>query len=135
MKDKTNNTSAFSIFGAATATSATGDNSKSNSKVTSIVDITVDVAGLISKGKELLEDESLDSSSGKLKSFRALGKELLKDSPNLAEQFEQATNLSGVYRIVNSENMEAGIKQNQEASHKYAYEAVKRGIEFLEMLS
>jgi hypothetical protein len=135
VRDKTNNTSAFSIFGAASSTSTNGSNSRSNSKVTSTVDITVDVTGLIAKGKELLEDESLNTSSGKFKSFRALGKELLKDNPNLADQFEQTTNSSGIYKIINSEDQENGLKINQELSHKYAVEAIQRGIDFLEMLS
>jgi hypothetical protein len=135
MKDKTKNTAAVSIFGAATATSANGDESTSKSKVTSSVTITVDIAGLISKGKELLSDTSLNTSSGKLSSFRALGKALLKDIPGLAEQFEQTTSLSGVYEILDSKNQDAGIKRNQENSHKYALDAVERGIEFLEMLS
>ena len=132
MKDKTKNTSAVSIFGAATATSANGDESRAKSKVTSTVNITVDVAGLIAKGKSLLEDTTLDTSSGKLSSFRALGKELLKDISGLADEFEKATNTSGVYQLVTSEE---GRKKNQEASHNYAIDAVKRGIEFLEMLS
>jgi len=128
MKDKTKNTSALSIFGAATATSANGENSTSKSNVTSPVTITIDLGGLISKGKELLEDVSLDSSSGKLSSFRALGKTLLKDVPELASQFENTTSISGVYKIGNPE-------YNQIKSHENAIEAVKRGIEFLEMLS
>ena len=135
MKDKKNNTSAFSIFGAASATSANGESSRSTSKVLSTVPISVDVAGLITKGKELLQDSNLDTSSGKIKSFRALGRELLKESPNLAEEFEKATNLSGVYSIIDSMNPEIGMKKNQDASHKYAFEAVQRGIEFLEMIS
>ena len=134
MKNKTNNTSAFSIFGAASATSANGDSSKSISRVTSSVDIAIDIAGLIEKGKELLNDEFLNSSSGKIKSFRALGKELLKEKPNLAEQFEKATNLSGVYKIIDSDSPETGRKINEELSHKYAVEAVQKGIDFLEML-
>jgi hypothetical protein len=134
MKDKTKNTSAVSIFGTATATSANGDNGKSNVKVTSVVNITVDVAGLITKGKTLLEDESLDTSSGKFKSFQALGKELLKDSPNLVEGFVKATNWGGVYSFNNPVNPKTGKTKNEEASHKYAVEAVQRGIEFLEML-
>jgi hypothetical protein len=135
MKDKTNNTSAFSIFGAAAATSANGNGSKTNSKVTSTVDITVDIAGLVAKGKELLEDETLNISSGKIKSFRALGKELLKDKPNLSEEFEKTTNLSGVFKFINSDAPEIGQKTNEELSHKYAHEAVQRGIDFLVMLS
>jgi hypothetical protein len=134
MKNKTNNTSAFSVFGAASATSANGNSSKSNSTVTSSVDITVDIAGLITKGKDLLSDEFLNSSSGKLRSFRALGKELFKNNPNLAEQFEKATNLSGAYRMIDSASPEIGTKINEELSHKYAFEAVQRGIDFLEML-
>jgi hypothetical protein len=134
MKDKKNNTAAFSLFGSATATSANGDKSNSESRVTSSTVIDVDVAGLIAKGKILLKDESLDISSGKLKSFKALGKELLKNSPNLAEQFEQATNLSGSFIMIDSANREAGIKENQERSHKTAINAVQRGIDFLEML-
>ena len=131
MKDKKNNTSAVSIFGPATATSANGGNSNSESKVISTTTIAVDVASLIAKGKMLLEDESLDISSGKLNSFRALGKELLKDYPDLAEQFEKATNLSGSYIMTDSAK---GIKENQERSHKTALNAVQRGIDFLEML-
>ena len=134
MKNKKNNTSAFSLFGSATATSANGDKSNSESRVISTTAISVDVGGLIAKGKMLLEDESLDISSGRLKSFRALGKELLKNSPNLAEQFEQATNLSGSFILIDSANREAGIKENQERSHKTAINAVQRGIDFLEML-
>jgi len=128
MKDKTKNTSALSIFGSATATSANGDESTSKSEVTSPVTITIDLAGLISRGKSLLDDVSLDTSSGKLSSFRALGKTLLKDVPELAKQFEQTTGLSGVYKIGDTEH-------NQKKSHENALEAVKRGIEFLEMLS
>jgi hypothetical protein len=135
MKDKTKNTSAVSIFGAATATSANGDDSMSKSKVTSTVTITVDVAGLISKGKDLLEDATLDTSSGKLSSFRALGKALLKDISELAERFEQTTSVSGTYEITDNSNPDVGMKRNQEKSHKYALEAVKRGIDFLEMIS
>jgi hypothetical protein len=135
MKDKTNNTSAFSVFGPAAATSANGNSSKSNSKVTSTVDITVDIASLIVKGKELLEDKFLNTSSGKLKSFRALGKKLLKENHDLAEEFEKATNLSGRYKIIDSDAPEIGQKTNEELSHKYALDAVQRGIDFLEMLS
>jgi hypothetical protein len=135
MKNKTKNTSAVSIFGAATATSANGDKSTSKSKVTSSVTIAVDVAGLISKGKELLEDASLDTSSGKLSSFRTLGKTLLKGIPELAEQFERTTNLSMAYKIIDANNPDEGIRINQERSHECALNAVKRGIEFLEMLS
>jgi hypothetical protein len=93
MKNKTKNTSALSIFGSATATSANGDASTSKSKVTSPVTITIDLAGLISRGKTLLDDVSLDTSSGKLSSFRALGKTLLKDVPELAAQFEQTNRI------------------------------------------
>jgi len=132
---KNNNTSAFSIFGSATATSANGNNSKSDSKVTSTVNIAVDIGNLIAKAKALLDDKFLNSSSGKLKSFRALGKELLKENPNLALEFEKATNLSGVYKIINSDVPESGQKINDELSHKYAIEAVQRGIDFLEMIS
>lgn len=135
MKDKTKNTSALSIFGAATATSANGNESNSNAKITSTVTINVDVAGLISKGKSLLDDNTLNTSSGKLSSFRALGATLLKDKPELAKQFERSTSATGVYKIVNARNPDEGIKQNQEADHKYALEAVQRGIDFLEMLS
>jgi hypothetical protein len=134
MKDKTKNTTAFSLFGPATATSANGDNGKSNSKTTSVVNITVDVAGLIAKGKALLEDESLDTSSGKLKFFRALGKELLKNHPELAKQFEQATSLSYFSKNPFSLNSESEIKEHKERSRKCAIDAVQRGIEFLEML-
>ena len=132
MKDKKKNTSAFSIFGNATVTSANGSNSNAISKVTST--ISIDVAGLIAKGKELLEDKMLDTSSGKLKFFQAQGKEILKEKPELAKQFEQATNTSGFYKMADSENPEIAIKHNQERSHMYALDAVKRGIEFLEML-
>jgi hypothetical protein len=128
MKDKTQNTSALSIFVPATATSANGDASSSKAKVTSAVTITIDLAGLISRGKALLNDMSLDTSSGKLSSFRALGKTLLKDAPELAAQFEKTTGLSGFYRIGDPE-------YNQKKSHEYAIDAVKRGIDFLEMLS
>jgi len=128
MKDKKENTSAISIFGSATATSANGDESTSKSKVTSPVTITIDLAGLISRGKSLLDDVSLDTSSGKLASFRSLGKTLLKEVPELATQFEKTTGLSGSYKIGDTE-------YNQKKSHEYAIEAVKRGIEFLEMLS
>jgi hypothetical protein len=134
MQDKNNNTSAFSLFGAATATSANGDKGKSNSSVTSIVDITVDVAGLIAKGKALLEDESLDTSSGKLKSFLALGKQLLKHHPDLAQQFEKTTNLSYFSKNPFSLNSESEIKEHKERSHKCAIDAVQRAIDFLEML-
>jgi hypothetical protein len=128
MKDKIKNTSALSIFGSATATSANGDASIAKSKVTSPVTITIDLAGLISRGRALLDDVSLDTSSGKLSSFRALGKTLLKDAPELAAQFEQTTGSSGVYKIGDPE-------YNQKKSHEYALDAVKRGIDFLEMLS
>ena len=134
MKDKKNNSLAISIFGPAAATSANGGKSNSESRVTSTTTIAVDVAGLIAKGKMLLEDESLDTSSGKLKSFLALVKELLKDSPNLVEQFEKAINLSGSFTMIDSANREAGIKKNQERSHMIALKAVQRGIDFLEML-
>ena len=135
MKNKAKNTTAISIFGAATATSANGENSNSNSKVSSVVPINVNISGLIAKGKELLKDVNLNTSSGKLKSFRSLGKELLKDYPVLAEEFEQTTNLSGVYKFIDSTNPETGIKSNQVASHKYALDAVQRVLEFLETLS
>jgi hypothetical protein len=135
MKDKTNNTSAISIFGAATATSANGSSSKSESRVTSTSAISVDVAGLIAEGKELLEDASLNASSGALECFRAKGKELFKDSLGLAEQFEKATNPPySNYRVVNAANPDVGEKSNQAVSHKYALEAVQRGIEFLEKI-
>ena len=134
MKNKEKNTTAVSIFGAATATSANGSESKSDSKVTSTVSINVDVAGLITKGEEILQDELLDSSSGKVNAFRASGKELLKNFPDLQKGFEQTTNLNGVYKIVNSKNQKAGIKENQELSHKYALKAVQNGIDFLRSL-
>jgi hypothetical protein len=134
MKDKKNNTSALSIFGAATATSASGSNSKSDSKITTTVAINIDLAGLIAKGEEILQDELLATSSGKVRSFLALGKELLKDSPSLQKEFEQTTNLSGVYKIGNSGNEEMGINENQKLSHKYALRAVQNGIDFLRSL-
>jgi hypothetical protein len=134
MKNKEKNTSAVSIFGAATATSANGTESKSDSRVTSTVSINVDVAGLIAKGEEILQDELIDASSGKVKAFRALGKEFLKNFPDLQKEFEQTTNLSGSYKLINSENEEEGIKENQELSHKYALRAIQNGIDFLRSL-
>jgi hypothetical protein len=135
MKNKTKNTAAVSIFGPATATSANGDESRANSKVTSTVDIKVTVAGLISQGKELSGDSSLDNSSGKLSSFLALGQELLKDRPELAKGFEQATTVGGAYGIIDYRNPEPGTKRSQEASHNQAIAKIKRGIEFLESLA
>ncbi|GHV94495.1 hypothetical protein AGMMS50293_08150 [Spirochaetia bacterium] len=133
MKDKKKNTSAVSIFGPATATSANGNASNSISKTTSTVNIAIDVAGLIAKGKELLSDETIDTSSGKITSFRALGKVLLKDIPELAGEFEKTTNLSGAYKLLDSSDTSVEI-ENKRRSHQYAVEAIKRGIEFLESL-
>jgi hypothetical protein len=133
MKDKTKNTTAFSLFGSASATSANGADSNSESKAISTVNITVDIAGLISKGKELLEDESLDTSSGKFKFFQARGKEILKERPELAKEFEKITNWSGFLKMVDSGDTDAEM-ENKKRRHQYAFEAVKRGVEFLELL-
>jgi hypothetical protein len=85
------------------------------------------MTSLIEKGKELLEDESLNDSSGKLSAFRAAGKTLLKDNPELAVQFEKTTHMNAGSGIADC--------RTQEASHKCAVDAVKRGIDFLEILT
>jgi len=131
MSDKTRNTTAFTVFGNATATSANGNNSESHPNVVSTVHINIDLselAKLITKGKELLQEKFLEASNGKLIFFKSSGKELLKEHPDLLEGFEKAIRINQ-YSVL----FEKADKK-QEASHECVINAVQNGVSFLEMV-